>query len=238
MPRVSKRKRQLAGMRVEGEEEEEDSSPASSMMQTTATSTIAKPAPSSSTATTSHPPAVKPAASTSSKKKSTASPEVEDEAVWVQCDKCEKWRALAPDVNAKNLPDIWTCSLAPPLTCNDPEQPYESQREDQDIKLRYFFRVWLKKLRCSDRAEARIIPSTLTRGRRRQIDSEWIRCCNPSCGKWRSTLRGMDAGDVLKRLNKKCWGAKTLWYCSMNSWDETLASCAVESCYCLFINTS
>jgi hypothetical protein len=171
----------------------------------------------------------KTSTSVTSKRKKVEKEE-EVEVVWVQCDKCAKWRALPPDTNTKQLPDIWSCELGN-WQCSDAEEPYEkeaAQVEDTDVQLRYFFRIWLKKLRCSDRAETKLAPSTLTRGRRRQLDAEWLRCCNPSCGKWRSTLRGMDASEVLKRLKKKSWDQKINWYCAMNTWDETVASCAVR----------
>lgn len=50
---------------------------------------------------------------------------------------------------------------------------------------------------------------------------EWVRCCNPSCGKWRMLLRFMDAEkNVIS-------GAKNgEWYCVLNTWDEKMASCA------------
>jgi CW-type Zinc Finger len=35
----------------------------------------------------------------------------EDNQEWVQCEKCEKWRRLPPDVSADNLPDVWYCSM-------------------------------------------------------------------------------------------------------------------------------
>jgi hypothetical protein len=201
MPRLSKRKRQLSTIR--GEESEEEEQPAVASQ--------------------------KPVATGHTKKKKTEEKE-EVEACWVQCDKCAKWRALPKETDLKRLPDIWTCNLFETLTCDTPEESFEKETKqvDTDVKLRYFFRIWLKKLRCSDRAEAKLAPSTLTRGRRRQMDVEWIRCCNPQCGKWRSTLRGMDAGEALKRLKKKKWAQKTVWYCAMNTWDETLASCAVN----------
>ncbi|KAL7554521.1 hypothetical protein ACHAWF_017978, partial [Thalassiosira exigua] len=30
---------------------------------------------------------------------------------WVQCEKCEKWRRLPPRIAAKDLPDVWYCSM-------------------------------------------------------------------------------------------------------------------------------
>ena len=30
---------------------------------------------------------------------------------WVQCDECEKWRRVSPQISADNLPDVWYCSM-------------------------------------------------------------------------------------------------------------------------------
>ncbi len=30
---------------------------------------------------------------------------------WVQCDQCEKWRKVHPQISADNLPDVWNCSM-------------------------------------------------------------------------------------------------------------------------------
>lgn len=49
---------------------------------------------------------------------------------------------------------------------------------------------------------------------------EWIRCCNPSCGKWRALLKFMDANTVMEN----CKNGE--WYCVLNTWDEKFASCA------------
>lgn len=70
--------------------------------------------------------------------------------------------------------------------------------------------------------------SAVTRGRKRRSEVEWIRCCSPSCGKWRAIVRTVDPMHMLTRLSKgSMWGSKGMkWYCSMNSWDETQASCA------------
>ena len=41
-------------------------------------------------------------------------------------------------------------------------------------------------------------------------------------------MRTIDTQQMLSRLSKRSrWGASgVMWYCSMNSWDETQASCA------------
>jgi len=33
--------------------------------------------------------------------------EVDDDRVWVQCESCNKWRALPPTTNTASLPDKW-----------------------------------------------------------------------------------------------------------------------------------
>mmetsp|Transcript_30214 Transcript_30214/g.40133 ORF Transcript_30214/g.40133 Transcript_30214/m.40133 type:complete len:224 (+) Transcript_30214:723-1394(+) len=49
---------------------------------------------------------------------------------------------------------------------------------------------------------------------------EWVKCCNPSCGKWRALLRFMDATSVIESAKNG------EWYCVLNTWDEKAASCA------------
>jgi hypothetical protein len=143
--------------------------------------------------------------------------------------KCVLFRALPKAVDLETLPDLWVCSMnrwdEGRSNCNAPEESYGNTDEE----LRSFFRVWTKRLKHADRAESRMPPSAVTRGRKRKSDIEWIKCCNPSCGKWRSiSVRGLDYPAFFKKLNTKGqWKSKeTTWYCSMNIWDETTASCA------------
>ena len=70
-----------------------------------------------------------------------------------------------------------------------------------------------------------------------EITNEWIRCNNPTCGKWRCIAKGYDINSLLYRNTKRNWGATSDsiensnynnnmgWYCWMNTWDETFASC-------------
>lgn len=130
-------------------------------------------------------------------------------------------------MNPDKLPDIWTCdqNTYDPLrnNCDAPEEPYKQT----DLPLKNFLKVWVKRLRSAERAESRMPPSSLTRGRKRKPDYEFIRCCSPSCGKLRAVLRTVDTSTMLKKLNGGVWGkGNSEWYCSMNFWDETTASCA------------
>lgn len=151
---------------------------------------------------------------------------------WVQCDKCKKWRLLRGVIDEKKLPPKWYCSM----NKNDPDRARCSAPEEKDdlaptpesatdARARRHLRVWVRRLQCNEQYEAR--QPTLTRGKKRAVASssrepyEWVRCCNPSCGKWRAVLRIMDARqNVVDRTNDG------EWYCVMNTWDEKTASCA------------
>mmetsp|Transcript_35880 Transcript_35880/g.46452 ORF Transcript_35880/g.46452 Transcript_35880/m.46452 type:complete len:121 (-) Transcript_35880:202-564(-) len=97
-----------------------------------------------------------------------------------------------------------------------------------DQRTRKHLRVWVRRLHCNEAYENR------QRGTKKRAAAlgiggggaastkepyEWIRCCNPSCGKWRMLLRSMDASSVMD----KCKNGE--WYCVMNTWDEKAASC-------------
>ena len=156
---------------------------------------------------------------------------VVDDRVWVACNKCDKWRALPSSVDSKTLPDIWVCSD----NVYDPDRAHceapEERFQQQDAELKEFFKVWSKRLKNSDKAEQRLPPNAITRGRKRRLDVDWIQCSKPSCGKWRAiSLRGLDTNNMLGKLSAPArggWRTRDIaWYCSMNSWDETKASCS------------
>mmetsp|Transcript_63053 Transcript_63053/g.176352 ORF Transcript_63053/g.176352 Transcript_63053/m.176352 type:complete len:1653 (-) Transcript_63053:26-4984(-) len=48
-----------------------------------------------------------------------------DKVMWVQCDKCRKWRTLPAPLNATDLPDVWYCPMNtwnPTIaSCDDPD---------------------------------------------------------------------------------------------------------------------
>jgi hypothetical protein len=153
-------------------------------------------------------------------------------ATWIECDKCKKWRRLRGVVDEKKLPAKWFCSMnkndPARARCAAPEESYEGQattpESAADARARKHFRVWSRRIKTQEAYEARQPP--LTRGKKRQVVSgskdpyEWVRCCNPSCGKWRALLRMMGAkSHVIDRT------ADGEWYCVMNTWDEKMASC-------------
>lgn len=153
--------------------------------------------------------------------------------IWVECDKCKKWRRLRGVVDEKKLPTKWYCSMnkndPERARCSAPEEEYETPHTPEsaaDSRIRKHLRVWVRRLQCNEAYEARL--PTLTRGKKRTSTNssskdpyEWVRCCNPSCGKWRAILRVMDAKtNVIDRANNG------QWFCVMNTWDEKTASCA------------
>ena len=156
-------------------------------------------------------------------------------ATWVECDKCKKWRRLRGVVDEKKLPKQWFCSMnkSDPerARCSAPEEEYNDTVQAQspeslaDLRARKHLRVWVRRLQCNEAFEAR--QPTQTRGKKKAAAAsakdpyEWVRCCNPACGKWRAILRIMDAkANVIERAKDG------EWYCVMNTWDEKMASCA------------
>eukprot|EP00934_Nitzschia_sp_Nitz4_P003776 Nitzschia sp. Nitz4//scaffold122_size67431//51560//53101//NITZ4_006093-RA/size67431-augustus-gene-0.53-mRNA-1//1//CDS//3329534427//3766//frame0 len=151
---------------------------------------------------------------------------------WVECDKCKKWRRLRGVVDERKLPPKWYCSMnkndPERARCSAPEEEYDASTTPEsaaDARTRKHLRVWVRRLQSSEAYEAR--QPTLTRGKKRAAATsskdpyEWIRCSNPSCGKWRAILRIMDAKAAV--IDRATYGE---WYCVMNVWDEKMASCA------------
>lgn len=171
------------------------------------------------------------AAAAAAAAKSSSTQSEAKEPLWVQCNTCDKWRLLPSTVDPESLPDIWTCDLnvydPNRNSCDAAEESYGKEEDMKDLPLKSFFKLWVKKLKNADRAEAKMGAPAMTRNRKRKLDVEWIRCCNPSCGKWRAISRGIDTSAMLKKLNKnKRFGGEPLWFCSMNAWDDPTASCA------------
>jgi len=104
--------------------------------------------------------------------------------------------------------------------CSAPEEEYDSASTPEsaiDQRTRKHLRVWVRRLHCNEGYENRQRSSK----KRAAAASgpmdvkepyEWIRCCNPSCGKWRMLLRSMTASTVMDSVKNG------EWYCVMNTW--------------------
>lgn len=143
-----------------------------------------------------------------------------------------QWRRLRGVVDERKLPPKWYCSMnkndPERSRCSAPEEEYDAATTPEsaaDARTRKHIRVWCRRLQSNEAYEAR--QPTLTRNKKRQNTTsskepyEWIRCCNPSCGKWRVLLKSMDAKSHV--MDRATDGE---WYCVMNTWDEKVASCA------------
>mmetsp|Transcript_21182 Transcript_21182/g.29142 ORF Transcript_21182/g.29142 Transcript_21182/m.29142 type:complete len:267 (+) Transcript_21182:23-823(+) len=162
----------------------------------------------------------------------------DDDKFWVQCNICEKWRSLPSHIDLNTLPEVWSCELnvTDPLrmVCSAPEEDYRPAENEKHLPLKSFLKLWMKRLQNADRAEHKISTGSVTRGKKRRSDVEWIQCCNPSCGKWRSIARFVDSDALLSRLSNGRSSSSTKsflthsdeWFCSMNFWDDSTASCA------------
>ena len=154
------------------------------------------------------------------------------DATWVECSRCKKWRRLRGKVDASKLPARWFCTMnkgdPARAKCSAPEENYDegqsaTPESAADVRARKHFRVWSRRIKTQEAYEARQPP--MTRGKKRQVAGskdpyEWVRCCNPSCGKWRAVLKVMGAKSHV--MDASINGE---WYCAMNNWDEKVASC-------------
>jgi hypothetical protein len=145
---------------------------------------------------------------------------------------CLQWRRLRGVVDKRKLPPKWHCSMnkndPERAHCSAPEEEYDASRTPEsaaDARMRKHLQVWVCRLQYNEAYKAR--QPTPTRGKKRTAalsskePYEWLRCCNPSCGKWRVILRIMDA-----KTNVVDCCSDGEWFCVMNAWDEKTASCA------------
>ena len=111
-PKVARRKKLVkeqlssqseisAQRKVDGgdEDEDDDEDDTADQEKSTSTASRANKASSANNSTT------------SSSDQGIAATVPEDDRVWVQCNTCDKWRALPNTVDPAALPDIWFCEL-------------------------------------------------------------------------------------------------------------------------------
>lgn len=236
MPKLSKRKRQLKEIHSRrGDEGDEADEEENEQTEEVSTKEVPKQATNGKSSRIAQKQAATAAANAAAAAAAASTKSgdgtKEDDRVWVQCNACDKWRSLPSTVDASKLPEIWNCKDniydSNRNSCDAPEENYTKEEEDQDYALKSFLRGWVKRLRNADRAENRLTAISTRGGKKRKQDVEWIQCSSPSCGKWRAISRGIESANLIKRLNKnKRFGGEFAWYCSMNPWDDSTASCA------------
>jgi len=165
----------------------------------------------------------------------SASSAAATEDVWVCCDKCAKWRRLPADTNPNDLPNRWYCRMNTDpnrADCSVPEETYAEKVElpdPLDQVKRQRVGLWVMRQKCRDRFEQKIkmarpadIETKASSGRNQKFN--WIRCCNPGCTRWR-VLSNIVPPNPSALLNPLVH-TDMEWFCWMNSWDNSLASCA------------
>jgi hypothetical protein len=108
---------------------------------------------------------------------------------------------------------------------HNPDWRYLGEEPDQkgntsgrDARLRPHLAHVVRRLICTDRAESRL-PMATRRMKKGVTDLEWVQCKSQSCGKWRAMPPFIQGGALLRSCNNQ-------FYCVLNYWDESLASCA------------
>lgn len=129
-------------------------------------------------------------------------------------------------VDARKLPSKWFCSMnrndPERSKCSAPEEEYDgamTPESDVDVRTQKHLRVWVRRLHCNEVFENKQSRHAAKKMALLKEPYEWIRCCNPSCGKWRMLLKSMDSQNVLDQCKNR------EFYCVMNTWDEKVASC-------------
>ena len=164
----------------------------------------------------------------------------EGEGVWVQCDKCQKWRLLPSFVDSSALPDKWFCTMNVYdnfNSCDVPEQNTSTLVDtsmervakkkpcDADVSPtvnnasdNFMKKPKRRSNQINDSGEKKIKqPGEKETQKSQQDEQEWVQC--ESCQKWRKLpANGSVKADSLPDV----------WYCSMNTWNPKEASCVAD----------
>ncbi|GMI45956.1 hypothetical protein TrCOL_g663 [Triparma columacea] len=103
------------------------------------------------------------------------------------------------------------------LLGEEPDQ--KGQNNPKDARLRPHLGHVVRRLMCGDGAEQRGSSLNTRRSRKLAHELEWVQCSSSSCGKWRALPAFLNGGQLLKSCNNT-------FFCVLNYWDESLASCA------------
>ncbi|GMH92736.1 hypothetical protein TrVE_jg7953 [Triparma verrucosa] len=98
----------------------------------------------------------------------------------------------------------------------EPDQKGNTSAKDQ--RLRPHLSHVVRRLACTDMAESKL-PMSTRRQKKAPTELEWVQCASATCGKWRALPAFLNAATLLKSCNNT-------FFCVLNYWDESLASCA------------
>jgi len=140
--------------------------------------------------------------SNNAKRKATTTTKKEE---WVQCDRCKKWRKLPSRVSAKKLPDVWYCEMTTwgrkKVTCDTPVQSTNKSKSSSSTTT-------------SSSSRNRKKDEENNNDKKKKVQKlEWVQC--ETCLTWRKLPFTIKASSLPDK-----------WYCTMNYWDKTRASCS------------
>ncbi|KUF89605.1 Sec14 cytosolic factor [Phytophthora nicotianae] len=141
-------------------------------------------------------------------KRETSEEEEEEvnEAKWVQCDSCKKWRTVPRDFNLDAMPKHWYCKMntsggslkgsVTDMTALEDKDKHSRKHKDKTSKKRKMTKQLKEKYR----------------------EVKWVQCESTQCGKWRVVPASIN----FDRL-------PAVWYCSLNTWAPELAKCSAPN---------
>ncbi|RHY39527.1 hypothetical protein DYB30_008982 [Aphanomyces astaci] len=187
----------------------------------------------------------------------------EEDAKWVQCDRCKKWRTVPPQLDLSAMSNTaWYCIMndwdVRYASCDVPEEVVEPKakkaklNDDMDddndvpvmapgtppsaaaaapppVSIKPEQPDGMKKETKLTKKQRAKLKSTVQRGKLATpalpggVDSsakeiEWVQCESKTCGKWRVVPPSIDIASLPIK-----------WYCSLNTWAPSLATCAAEN---------
>lgn len=147
---------------------------------------------------------------------------------WVQCNKCQKWRKTPAHIIVDDLPEEWYCSLNTwnPLyaKCSAKEEQDDPTTDqttgaatasaNQHTSTPATKEKSAKGKKPQNQNVSFASPTGNTPGAALVTKTNWVRCEQKNCKKWRKVPHYID----VDKLPEK-------WYCSMNTWNPDTASC-------------
>ncbi|KDO33269.1 hypothetical protein SPRG_02078 [Saprolegnia parasitica CBS 223.65] len=166
-----------------------------------------------------------------------------EEAKWVQCDSCRKWRTVPQHLDLDAMPEKWYCKMnhwaKAYASCDVPEEVIEPKKKKQKLDhvatppvVHSAATVVTDKDKKPSKKEQRASTSQSTSAsssatttsvmpsssKQQTKDVKWVQCDNVNCGKWRVVAQAIDEASLPSK-----------WFCHLNTWAPELAYCHAEN---------
>ncbi|OQR92489.1 hypothetical protein THRCLA_22383 [Thraustotheca clavata] len=150
----------------------------------------------------------------------------EQEAKWVQCDSCRKWRTVPQELDLEAMPEKWYCRM------NHWDKMYASCDVPEEVVQPKKKKVKTETSGDAPSPSAVLLTTSITEREKKLTKKEqkkqsvktlekeikWVQCENVNCGKWRVVPPNIDESSL-----------PTKWYCHLNTWSPDLAHCHAEN---------